>query len=242
VEEQVAGRRGRAVTHAVQLTERMQAGRPRRAEQTLPGRSADADHAREPGLWDPKPTDRFSALTSASTSRTLSSLPGSMVRVRNIAAEVSGVRIGWGSAGCITCPPPRPGRSPTLARPASAGLDASFGYVSSPRAGGRPLPDRPGGAWRSRPRADRRPDRLASHLRTSVDAGMRRRGYERESLMPSSCWSGAWSVSRGRGGTGSPRPGRTSTRSRRPRGSPHAPRQGSRSLDCVRSRAARARR
>ena len=41
------------------------------------------------------PTERFNPLTSASSSRTVSSPPDSTVRTKKIAASVSGVRIRW---------------------------------------------------------------------------------------------------------------------------------------------------
>ena len=43
------------------------------------------------------PTDRFSPLTSPSSSRSESSPPASIVTVRKIAASVRGVRMAWGS-------------------------------------------------------------------------------------------------------------------------------------------------
>jgi hypothetical protein len=57
VEQQVAGRRGRAVPRAGKLRERMQPRRTPPAEQSIPNRTADTDDTGQLSLGDPE-TDR----------------------------------------------------------------------------------------------------------------------------------------------------------------------------------------
>ena len=80
--------------------ERVQSGRPGRAEQPIPDPRAEARDARQLALRDPE-ADRALQPGHVRERRRgpRPRAPGSTVIVRKIAASVSGVRIGWGSSG-----------------------------------------------------------------------------------------------------------------------------------------------
>ena len=82
---------------AAKLDERVQLGWSRPGEQPVPRIRADARHQRQPGRRRPEPDGPLETARSASTPRTLSSAPGSIVATRKMVAAVSGVSTACGS-------------------------------------------------------------------------------------------------------------------------------------------------